>query len=169
MKKQKQQGSVATPGSFLVATNPRASRDYDILKRIECGIALTGPEVKSLRAKRASIRDAYATVRNGELWLHGMHISPYEQAGGYGAFDPERDRKLLAHRYEIDELLGKSSERSLTLVPTKLYFRAGKAKVELALARGRRLWDKRAALIRADQEREAARARRLAGARLRIK
>jgi len=141
----------------IVASNRRARFDYDILETYECGIALQGSEVKSLRTGRAQLSDAYARVSNGEMWLFGLHIPPWQFATGFGAHDPNRRRKLLLHRGEIDELLGRTQQQALTLVPTKLYFRDGKAKVELALARGRRLYDKRRVLAAREGEREAAR------------
>ncbi len=141
-----------------VATNRRARHDYEILETYEAGIVLQGSEVKSLRQGKAQLSDAYARVTNGELWLHGLHIPPWEYATGVGAHDPDRRRKLLLHRREIDELLGRTQQQSLTLVPLSLYFKDGLAKVALALARGRRLYDKRQAIARRDAEREAARA-----------
>ncbi|MCK4178192.1 SsrA-binding protein SmpB [Aciditerrimonas ferrireducens] len=144
-------------GLRTVARNRRARHDYDILETLECGIQLRGSEVKSLRAGRASLQDAYARVEDGELWLLGAHIPPYDHASGFGTHDPDRRRKLLAHRQEIDELLGRTQQQSLTLVPLAIYFRDGRAKVELALARGRRLYDKRRAIAARDAEREAAR------------
>jgi len=147
-----------------VARNRRARHDYDILEIFECGIALRGSEVKSLRAGRVALQDAYARIERGEAWLLGVHIPPYEHASGFGAHDPDRPRKLLLHRAQIDELLGRTQQQSLTLVPLSIYFKEGKAKVELALARGRRLYDKRHAIATRDAEREAAReAARAAG------
>jgi len=140
-----------------VATNRRARFDYDILETFECGIVLQGSEVKSLRSGRAQLSDAYARVSEGEVWLFGVHIPPWQFASGFGAHDPDRRRKLLMHRGQIDELVGKTQQQALTLVPTKLYFRDGKAKVELALARGRRLYDKRRVMAAREAEREAAR------------
>ena len=119
-----------------VARNPKATHDYHILETWECGIVLTGTEVKSLRDGRASLQQAYADVRNGEAWLVGAHISVYDQ-GNVANHDPDRDRKLLLHRNEVDSLAGKVAQKGLTLVPTKLYFKNGRAKVELALARGK--------------------------------
>lgn len=141
-----------------VAQNRRARHDYDILDTFECGMALQGSEVKSLREGRVQLRDAYARVDHGEVWLLGVHISPYVFAQGFGSHDPERPRKLLLHRRQIDELMGRAQQQSLTLVPLSIYFRDGRAKVELALARGRRTYDKRAALASRDAERELARA-----------
>jgi len=140
-----------------VARNRRARHDYDILEVYECGIALKGAEVKSLRLGQASLQDAYARIEDGELWLLGAHLAPYEYASGYGRFDPVRPRKLLLHRQQIDELAGRVAQKALTLVPLSLYFKDGLAKVELALARGRRLYDKRHAIAERDATREAQR------------
>jgi SsrA-binding protein len=139
-----------------VARNRRARHDYDILDTFECGVALQGSEVKSLRAGRVTLADAYARVEGGEAWLLGVHIPPYVHAAGFGAHDPERRRKLLLHRREIDELMGKTQQQALTLVPLSIYFKDGRAKVELALARGRRLYAERDA--DRDAQREASRA-----------
>ena len=147
-----------------VARNRRARHDYDILETFECGIALQGSEVKSLRAGRVTLSDAYARIEEGEAWLLSVHVPPYENAAGFGAHDPDRRRKLLLHRSQIDELLGRTQQQSLTLVPLSIYFKDGRAKVELALARGRRLYDKRHVIAARDAEREAAReAARAAG------
>jgi SsrA-binding protein len=140
-----------------VATNRRARYDFEILDTFECGVVLQGSEVKSLRTGRAQLNDAYARVSDGEMWLFGVHIPPWQFAAGFGAHDPDRRRKLLLHRGEIDELLGRTQQQPLTLIPVKLYFRDGKAKVELALAKGRRLYDKRRVLAAREAEREAAR------------
>ena len=140
-----------------VARNRRARHEYDILETLECGLALQGSEVKSLRAGRISLQDAYARIDDGELWLLGVHIAPYDHASGFGAHDPDRRRKLLAHRGQIDELMGRTQQQSLTLVPLSVYFKDGRAKVELALARGRRTYDKRHAIAERDVAREAAR------------
>jgi SsrA-binding protein len=145
-----------------VARNRRARHDYDILETYECGLALQGSEVKSLRAGRVTLADAYARVEGGEAWLLGVHIPPYEHAAGFGAHDPERRRKLLMHRDEIDELMGQTQQKALTLVPLSIYFKEGRAKVELALAKGRRLYDKRHAIATRDAERDAAREARFA-------
>jgi len=146
----------------VVATNRRARHDYELLETYECGIVLQGSEVKSLREGKAQLADAYARVSDGELWLFGVHIPPWQYATGFGAHDPDRKRKLLVHRREIDELMGRTQQQALTLVPMSLYFRDGKAKVQLALARGRRLHDKRQMILSRDAEREAARAARQA-------
>ena len=140
-----------------VARNRRARHDYDILEVFECGISLRGAEVKSLRAGQASLQDAFARIDSGELYLVGAHFAPYEYATGYGRFEPDRPRKLLLHRSQIDELAGTVAQKALTLVPLSIYFKDGKAKVELALARGRRLYDKRHAIAERDATREAAR------------
>ena len=126
----------------LIAENRRARHEYHFLERVEAGLALSGSEVKSLRQGQATLQRAYADAREGELWLVGLHIPAYEQAS-IAAHDPDRDRKLLLHRREIDQLSAKVAERGLTLVPTRLYFKNGRAKVELALARGKELRDKR--------------------------
>jgi SsrA-binding protein len=144
-------------GEKLIADNRRARHEYHLLERLEAGLVLTGTEVKSLRDARVTIAQAYAEVRDGELWLVGLHIAPYEQASA-GAHDPDRPRKLLAHRREIDSLYGKVRERGLTLVPTRLYFRDGKVKVELAVARGKELRDKRRDIADREAKRQVERA-----------
>ncbi len=141
----------------LVAQNRRARYDYEVLDSFECGIALQGSEVKSLRAGRVNLADSFARIDRGELWLHGVHVPPYDFAHGIGGHDPERPRKLLAHRRQIDELTGKVQERSLTLIPLSLYFLDGRVKVELALVKGRRTYDKRRVIAERDAQREAAR------------
>jgi SsrA-binding protein len=144
-------------GEKLIADNRRARHDYHLLERFEAGLVLTGTEVKSLRNGRVSLQQAFAILRDGEAWLVGAHISPYEQAS-VGAHDPDRDRKLLLRRGEISSLIGKVQERGLTLVPTRLYFRDGRAKVELALARGKELRDKRRDLAKREADRQIERA-----------
>ena len=141
-----------------IVTNHKARRDYQILETFEAGIVLQGSEVKSLREGHAQLNEAYARVDGGELWLFQLHIPPWRFATGFGSHDPDRKRKLLVHRAEIDELMGKTQQQSLTLIPVSLYFRDGKAKVQLALAKGRRLYDKRNLIMARDAEREAARA-----------
>ena len=145
-------------GDRTVATNRRARREYEFLETFEAGIVLQGSEVKSLREGKAQLSEAYARVDDGELWLFQMHIPPWQYATGFGAHEPDRKRKLLVHRAQIDELMGKTQQQSLTLIPVSLYFRDGKAKVQLALAKGRRLYDKRNLIMARDAEREAARA-----------
>jgi SsrA-binding protein len=141
----------------LVAENRRARHDYHLLERVEAGIALTGTEVKSLREGRASLQRAFGDVRDGEIYLVGAHIAEYAQ-GNLANHDPDRDRKLLLHRREIDSLAGKVQERGLTLVPTRLYFKDGRAKVELALARGKEARDKRRDIAARDAQRQIERA-----------
>jgi SsrA-binding protein len=140
----------------LVATNRRARFEYELLDTYEAGLVLRGPEVKSLRAGKASLGDAYAVVRRGEMYLMNAHIGPYEEAGRENS-DPRRERKLLLHRAEIARLAGDVSERGFTLVPVSLYFKDGRAKVELALARGKKLHDKRETIRRREEEREVQR------------
>ena len=147
----------AAPGD--VATNRQASYRYHLLERWECGIVLQGSEVKSLREGQVQLKDAYAGLRDGEVWLYNMHVSPYAPAAREN-HDPERPRKLLMHRREIERLIGKTQEKGLTLVPTRVYFSGRNAKVELALARGKDVRDKREDLRRKDQRREIERALR---------
>ena len=138
-----------------IATNRRARHEYHILETIEAGLVLRGTEVKSLRAGGVSFKDSYATIRSGEGWLLGCHINPYSH-GTDANHDPERDRKLLLHRREIERLIGKVAERGLTLIPLRLYFKGGRAKCELGLARGRKLHDKRASIREREAKREMA-------------
>jgi SsrA-binding protein len=145
------------PTSDVIATNRRARFEYEILETFEAGIALLGPEVKSLRAGRANLGDAYAIVRGTDALLLHLHISPYEQAARENT-DPTRDRRLLLHRSEIRRLAGTLAERGLTLVPLKLSWKSGRAKVELGLARGKRRYDKRESIKQRDSDREMARA-----------
>jgi SsrA-binding protein len=144
-------------GRKVVATNRKARHEYDVVDRWECGIVLTGSEVKSLRAGQVQIKDAYAEVRNAELWLENLHISPYAFARE-GGHDPDRRRKLLAHRREIQTMAAQVAEQGLTLIPMQIYFSKGLAKVDLALARGRRTHDKRQAIRKREQQREMERA-----------
>jgi SsrA-binding protein len=141
----------------LIAENRRARHDYQLLERLEAGVALTGTEVKSLREGRATIAQSYAEVRDGEAWLLGAEISVYDQ-GNRANHDPTRPRKLLLHRREIDSLYGKVREKGLTLVPTRLYFKDGRVKVELAVARGKEQRDKRRDLAERDAQRQIERA-----------
>ncbi len=143
----------------LVATNRRARFEYEILDTYEAGLVLRGPEVKSLRAGKASLSDAYAVVRRGEMYLVNAHINPYEQAGRENT-ESRRERKLLLHRAEIARLAGDVSERGFTVVPLSLYFKDGRAKVELALARGKKLHDKRETIRRREEDREVQRTMR---------
>src|SRR3989449_6476977 len=142
-----------------IATNRRARHLYEVLETVEAGLVLRGTEVKSLRAGQVNFKDSYATERSGEGWLLGCHISPYSH-GTDANHNPERDRKLLLHRRELARLSGKIAERGLTLVPLRLYFKDGRAKVELGLARGRKLHDKRAALREREEQREMGKAAR---------
>jgi SsrA-binding protein len=145
----------AAPGD--VATNRQASFRYHLLERWECGMELQGSEVKSIRNGGVQIKDAYANLHEGEVWLHNMHIAPYEPAARDG-HDAERPRKLLLHRKEIERLIGSVQEKGLTLVPTRVYFKGSRAKVEIALARGKDHVDKRRDLKAKDQTREIQRA-----------
>ncbi len=146
-------------GEKLIADNRRARHDYHLLDRFEAGVVLTGTEVKSLRDGRVTLQHAYADVRDGEVWLHGANIAVYDQ-GNIANHDPDRSRKLLLHRGEIASLIGKTKERGLTLVPTRLYFKDGKVKVELALARGKEKLDKRRDIAKRDADRQIERALR---------
>jgi SsrA-binding protein len=142
----------------VVATNRRARRNYTIVDTFEAGLALVGSEVKSLRAGKLELKDSYAHIDHGEAFLVGAHISPYDFARE-GGHDPERPRKLLLHRKEIDRIAGALAEKGLTLVPLQVYFKDGKAKVELGLAKGKTTYDKRDTLKKRDAEREMERAR----------
>jgi SsrA-binding protein len=141
----------------LITENRKARHEYHLLERYEAGLALTGSEVKSLRDGRAQLQRAYGDIRDGEVWLVGAHISTYDQAGIQN-HDPDRDRKLLLHRREIDDLTGKVQERGFTLVPTKLYFKNGRAKVELALAKGKDVRDRRREISKRESDRQIERA-----------
>src|ERR671927_111045 len=140
-----------------VATNRQASFRYHLLDKWEAGLVLTGTEVKSLREGKAQLKDGYASVRDGEVWLHNVHIPPYGPASREN-HDPDRSRKLLLHRREIDRLAGQTRERGLTIVPTRLYFSDGRAKVEIALARGKDVGDKRQTIKERELKREMERA-----------
>lgn len=142
-----------------VATNRKAWHDYEILEKYEAGIELIGTEVKSLREAKVSFKDSYADVKRGEVMLHNLHIAPYDKAAHFG-HDPERDRRLLLHRSEIRKLRAKTEERGLTLVPLRVYFRGPYAKLELALVRGKRKYEKREAIAKREAEREIRRATR---------
>jgi SsrA-binding protein len=151
MSKRKGGACKSEPGD--IATNRQARFKYQLLESWEAGIELRGSEVKSLRAGKANLKDSYASVRDGELWLYSCHIAPYAPAAGEG-HDPERPRKLLLHRKEIERLIGKTQEKGLTLIPTRLYFSGARAKVEIALAKGKELRDKREAIREREQRRE---------------
>ncbi|ABW15136.1 SsrA-binding protein [Parafrankia sp. EAN1pec] len=143
-------------GRKLIAQNKRARHDYDILDTYEAGLVLMGTEVKALRAGRASLVDGFAQIADGEIWLHNVHIPEYTE-GTWTNHAPRRRRKLLLHRAEIEKLIGKTREGGLTVVPLSLYFKDGRAKVEIALARGRKNYDKRHALAERDAAREMSR------------
>ena len=145
-----------TPASGDVATNRRARHKFQVLERMETGIELRGSEVKSLREGKAQINEAYAVIDRGEVWLRGAHIPPYPPASDQN-HDPDRPRKLLLHRREIERLIGKTAERGLTLVPIRLYFKGPRAKVELALAKGKEGRDRRREIADRDLRREVER------------
>jgi SsrA-binding protein len=144
---------VKETGQKLIAQNKKARHDYSILDTYECGIVLTGTEVKSLRAGRASLIDGFVMIENGELWMHGVHIPEYTE-GTWTNHTPRRKRKLLVHREEIRKLSGKMKDSGTTLVPLQLYFKDGRAKVEIALAKGKKAHDKRDSLMEAQATRE---------------
>ena len=148
-------------GMKVVARNRRARHDFEIIDTFECGIVLRGSEVKSLREAQIELKDSFGDIRNGEIWLERAHIAPYGFSVG-GGHDPERPRKLLLHRREIDRLTIKVNEAGLTLVPLQVYFKDGKAKIELALARGKRTYDKRQSIRERMEKREMDRAQRRA-------
>ncbi|MGH2724082.1 MAG: SsrA-binding protein SmpB [Actinomycetota bacterium] len=145
-------------GEKVVATNRRARHDYAIEETFEAGLVLTGSEVKSLRAGRASLAEAFARVRDAEVWLENLHIPPYQHADTKNPYDPRRPRKLLLHREQIERLIGKTQERGLTLIPIRLYFTRGLAKIELGLGRGKRKFEKREAIAEREHRREMERA-----------
>jgi SsrA-binding protein len=147
-------------GTKVVAQNRKARHDYEVLEIFEAGLQLKGSEVKSLRAGQVQLRDAYARVDDGEIWVHGVHIAPYSHASSFGVVDPDRTRKLLMHKREIEELGSRTVTEPLTIVPMAIYFKDGRAKMELALARGRKRYDKRHAIAQRDSDREAERAHR---------
>jgi SsrA-binding protein len=146
------------PGTKLIASNRKARHDYTILDTVEAGIVLTGSEVKSLRAGHVQLADAYARVRSGEVWMDGVHIAPYQFATGVGAHEPDRSRKLLLNRSEIRRLSDRVDQERVALVPLSLYFKDGRAKVELGIGKGRTKGDKRQAMAERDSKREIERA-----------
>src|SRR3954451_22995594 len=152
--------SAKLKGPRPVVQNRKARHDYDILETYECGMALVGSEVKSIRDGKVQVREAYARVIDNEVWVYGMHVSPWVYATGMGTADPDRRRKLLLHRRQIDELRERTTQEGLTLIPLSIYFVDGRAKLELALARGRRSYDKRHAIAARDADRKADRATR---------
>ena len=145
---------MAKSNDKIVANNKKAYHDYFILEKYEAGLVLHGTEVKSLRMGKCSIKEAFIRVEDGEMYIYGMHISPYEKGNIFNK-DPLRVKKLLLHKYEINKLLGKIKEKGYTLVPLQVYFKDGKVKVEIGLARGKKLYDKREAIAKKDQRREA--------------
>ena len=146
-----------TSGIKIVATNRKAGRDYHLEDRHEAGLALQGTEIKSIRAGRVNLSDGYVQPRGGEMWLMNVHIAPYDPAGRFG-HEPLRPRKLLLHRREIDRLTSRIQERGYTIVPVRLYLKGGRAKVEIALARGKRKYDKRQAIAKRTAQRDIERA-----------
>ena len=144
-------------GDRVVASNRRARHDYEIIETLECGLVLSGSEVKSLREGKAQISEAYARVDEGELWLFQSHIPPWTFAVGFGSHDPDRKRKLLVHHHQMTRLVDKTKSQPLTIVPLKMYFKDGRAKVEIALAKGRKQHDRRQAIAERDATREIAR------------
>lgn len=142
----------------VIASNRRARREYDIVETIEAGLVLKGSEVKSLRDAKVQLAEGFGRIRNGEAWLHGVHISPWISTGLHDRIDPERTRKLLLNKVEIRRLESRIDQEHLTLIPLSIYFKGGRAKVELGLARGRKDWDKRQAIAQRDADLEARRA-----------
>ncbi len=149
----KRTDSDAAEAETLIADNRKALHDYHVLETFEAGVALLGTEVKGIREGKASLRDSYARIDKGEAWLHNVHINPYSHRG-YVDHDPKRRRKLLLHRIEIRKLIGKTTERGLTLVPLRMYFKRGRVKVAVALVRGKQVHDKRETIRRREIDRE---------------
>ncbi len=147
-----------TSGIKIISDNRQARFLYEILETYEAGIQLVGTEVKSIREGKINLRDGYGLIRQGEIWLINVHISPYQASGEYFNHDPRRDRKLLLHRQEINKLIGKVEQKGLTLVPIKMYFKGSKVKVSLGLGKGKKIHDKRETVKRRDDAREMARA-----------
>jgi len=145
---------MTTEGIKIIARNRRASHDYHLEETFQAGLVLVGSEIKSIRANRINLQEGFVQERDGELWLMGVHITPYEQAGVYGYVDPLRPRKLLLHKKEIARIISRVRERGYTVVPTMVFLQRGKAKVEIALAKGKRQYDKRADLAKRDSDRE---------------
>lgn len=162
-KKSKTDKKDAVTSNRVLAANRKARHDFEFIEEMEAGIALQGSEVKSLRTGKVQIRDSYAKIEGNEVWVLGLHISPYEQAAGFGAHNPDRPKKLLLHRLEIERLRSKMQQDKLTLVPVSLYLKNGRVKVELALAKGRHLYDKRHELAKRDAEMEIRRTARHLG------
>ena len=150
-------------GTKLIASNRRARRNYEVLETVEAGLVLRGSEVKSLRLGHVQLGDAFGRIEGNEAWLHSLHIAPYEQSQAHSGHEPERPRKLLMHRTEIARLRAQVDEQRLSLVPLSIYFKDGRAKVDLALARGRKTYDKRQVIAERDAARDAARSIARAG------
>ena len=159
--------TTAPPRIKLISSNRRAAHDYHLLERFEAGVALLGTEVKSLRRKAANLQDAYGSIEKEEIFLYNCHIAPYEQGNRFN-HDPRRKRRLLMHKREILRLKSKHLEKGLTLIPTRLYFKDGRVKVELALGRGKKLYDKRADVAKRDADREVDRVLRGRGRQRRV-
>jgi len=147
---------VKSSEDVLIARNPAAGRDFELLDRVEAGIELKGAEVKSLRAHKVQLRDSFARIEEGQVWLYGMEVSPYAQAGPW-APEPKRNRRLLLHREQIKRLQEQLARKGFTLVPTKLYFKGSLAKIELAVAQGKKQWDKRETIKKREADREISR------------
>ena len=147
---------MAKSNGKLIANNKKAYHDYFILDTYETGISLAGTEIKSLRMGKCSIKESFVRIENGEVFIYGMHISPYEKGNIFNK-DPLRPRKLLLHKYEINKLLGKTKEKGIAIVPLKVYFKGSLVKVEIGLAKGKKLYDKRQDIAKKDQQREASR------------
>ena len=163
MAKQKNDAPKSAPGQAavkMVTVNRQAYHDYEVERTIEAGISLVGTEIKSIREGRVNLRGSYALARNGELWLENAHIAVYEHGNRYN-HEPTRNRKLLLHRREINQLLSRVEQKGLTLIPLKLYLKGGKAKIELGLCRGKKLYDKRDAIAERDSKREIERTFRI--------
>jgi SsrA-binding protein len=159
-RRQRSTATTSDEGNRVVTTNRRARHDYHIDEVIEAGIALTGTEIKSIREGRANLQDAYAVIENGEVWLIGLHISPFEQASEFFNHEPTRPRKLLLHRRQIDYLRRQAMQKGFTLIPLRITLRRGWAKVELALAKGKREYDKRESIAEREAQRRIERALR---------
>ena len=163
-KKLKAHKQSASTGIKIVAQNRKARHDYEIMQTFEAGIELKGSEIKSVRLGKAQLRDSFVRIDGGEAWVHQAHIPPYDFAHGFGSHDPDRAKKLLLHRDEIEELAVRTKLQSLAIVPLSIYLKNGRAKMEIALARGRKLYDKRSAIaqrdVKRDIDRELAAARR---------
>jgi SsrA-binding protein len=157
MAKSKKKIGTAKPGTKLIASNREARRNYQIDDTIEAGIVLIGSEVKSMREAQVQLADAYARIRDGEMWLEGVHVAPYTFAIGFGAHDPDRSRKLLLHKDEITRLRARVDQERVSIVPLSLYFKDGRVKVELGIGKGRAKADKRQAIAERDSQREVER------------